>query len=64
MKDFDQKIGWSIIRSSIDNQNNPGHNIVNIFTLMTSFKLDHVKKQVYHYWILVNGDRIQGYSME
>ena len=59
MKDLAQKFGWSIITSNTNNPNNPGHKIVNIFTLMISFKLGHVKKQVYHYWILVNGDRIQ-----
>ena len=56
MKDITAKFGWSVIRIKIDNPKDPGNNLVNIFTSMSLLKLEHVRKQAYHYWGPDNGN--------
>ena len=56
IKDLKEKFCWSVIMSKIDNPKDPGNNLVNIFTSMSLLKLEHVRKQAYHYWGPDNGN--------
>ena len=56
MKYLSEHFGWSITTSKINYPTDPGKNMVNIFTSMSSLKLEHVKKQAYQYWGLGYGN--------
>ena len=45
MKDLTKKFGWSVITSKIDDQTDPGNNLLNICISMSLLKLKHVNKQ-------------------
>ena len=56
MKNLDAQFGWSVITINIDDPNYTGYNLVDIFTYMSSLKIEPVKKQYYQYWIPGNGN--------
>ena len=56
MKELAEKFGWYVLTSNIDDPKYSGNELVNIFTFMSSLKLEHVKKQYYQCWGPGNGN--------
>ena len=55
-EDPSQKFGWSVITINIDDPKDPVHNMVNIFTSISSLKLENVNKQACRYWVPGDGN--------